>query len=68
MRIGNDLKLSGVVSMNDDGVIVAPGDMAEQMRNCCRNLEKILQHYGCTFDDVVAENVYVTDMAGFIRA
>jgi 2-iminobutanoate/2-iminopropanoate deaminase len=68
VKIGNDLKISGAVSMNDSGIIVAPGNMEQQMKNCYGDLEKILQHYGYTFDDVFAENGYTTDMAGFIKA
>jgi 2-iminobutanoate/2-iminopropanoate deaminase len=67
VKIGDDLKISGAVSMNDSGVIVAPGDMQQQMKNCYGDLEKILQHYGYTFDDVVVENVYTTNMADFIK-
>ena len=67
VRIGEDLKISGAVSMDDKGVIVAPGDMEQQMKNCYSDLEKILKHYGYTFDDVVAENVYTTSMADFIK-
>ena len=67
VKIGDDLKISGAVSMNDAGIIVAPGDMEQQMKNCYSDLEKILQHYGYTFDDVVAENVYTTNMADFIK-
>ena len=65
VRIGNELKISGAVSMDDNGVIVAPGDMEQQMKNCYSDLEKILKHYGYTFNDVVAENIYTTDMAEF---
>lgn len=65
VKIGNDLKISGAVSMDDNGVIVAPGDMEQQMKNCYSDLDKILKHYGYTFDDVVAENIYTTDMAEF---
>ncbi|MBU9937249.1 MAG: RidA family protein [Ferruginibacter sp.] len=67
VRIGDDLKISGAVSMNDSGVIVAPGNMEQQMKNCYSDLEKILQHYGYTFDDVVVENVFTTNMAEFIK-
>ena len=67
VKIGNDLKISGAVSMNDSGIIVAAGNMEQQMKNCYSDLQKILQHYGYTFDDVVAENVYTTNMAEFIR-
>lgn len=68
VKIGDDLKISGAVSMNDSGIIVAPGNMEQQMKNCYSDLEKILQHYGYTFDDVVVENVYTTNMADFIKA
>jgi enamine deaminase RidA (YjgF/YER057c/UK114 family) len=67
VKIGDDLKISGAVSMNDSGMIVAPGDMEQQMKNCYSDLEKILKHYGYTFDDVVVENVYTTNMADFIK-
>ncbi len=68
VKIGDDLKISGAVSMNDSGMIVAPGNMEQQMKNCYSDLEKILQHYGYTYDDVVAENIYTTNMAAFIKA
>lgn len=67
VRIGDDLKISGAVSMNDSGIIVAPGNMEQQMKNCFSDLEKILKHYGFSYDDVVAENVYTTNMAEFIK-
>ena len=67
VRIGDDLKISGAVSMNDSGKIVAAGNMEQQMKNCYSDLEKILQHYGYTVDDVVAENIYTTNMAEFIK-
>ena len=66
VRIGDDLKISGAVSMNDSGMIVAPGNMEQQMKNCYADLQKILQHYGYTYDDVIAENIYTTNMAEFI--
>ncbi len=67
VRIGDDIKISGAVSMNDSGIIVAPGNMEQQMKNCYSDLEKILTHYGYTYDDVVVENVYTTNMAEFIK-
>lgn len=67
VRIGDDLKISGAVSMNDSGMIVAPGNMEQQMKNCYADLQKILQHYGYSVDDVVAENIYTTNMQEFIK-
>src|SRR5580765_7129272 len=68
VKIGDDLKISGAVSMNDSGIIIAPGNMEQQMKNCYSDLEKILQHYGYTYDDVVAENIYTTNMEDFLKA
>ena len=68
VKIGDDLKISGAVSMDSAGVLVAPGNMEQQMKNCYSDLKKILQHYGYTFDDVFAENIYTTNMAGMIKA
>ena len=67
VRIGDDLKISGAVSMDSAGNLTAPGDLKQQMANCYADLDKVLKQYGYTFDDVVAENVYTTDMAGFIK-
>ena len=67
VRIGDDLKISGAVSMDDKGNLTAAGNMDQQMKNCYSDLEKILQHYGYTFDDVVVENVFTTNMAEFIN-
>ena len=67
VRIGNDLKISGAVSMDNDGNLIGEGDMELQMKNCYSDLEKVLKHYGYTFDDVVVENVYTTDMAKFFE-
>jgi 2-iminobutanoate/2-iminopropanoate deaminase len=67
VKIGEDLKISGAVSMDDTGNLLAPGDMNQQMQNCYSDLAKILEHYGYSFDDVVVENVYTTNMAEFIN-
>ena len=67
-RIGDDIKISGAVSMDDKGNPTAVGDLEQQMKNAYSDLEKVLKHYGCTFDDVVAENVYTTNMAAFLKA
>lgn len=64
VKIGNHIKISGAVSMDEKGTLVAAGNLEQQMKNCYGDLEKILAHYGCTFDDVYAENIYTTDMAG----
>lgn len=67
VKIGNDIKISGAVSMDDEGNPIAIGDLEQQMKNCYSDLEKILNHYGCTFDDVVVENIFTTNMPLFLE-
>ena len=62
VKIGNTIKISGAVSMDDEGNPTAVGDMEQQMKNCYTDLQKILTHYGCTFDDVVKEDIFTTNM------
>lgn len=67
VKIGNDIKISGAVSMDDEGNPTAVGDLLQQMKNCYSDLDKVLKHYGCTFDDVIVENVFTTNMPEFLN-
>ncbi len=67
VRVGDDIKISGAVSMDDEGNPTAVDDLAQQMKNAYADLDKVLKHYGCTFDDVIVENVFTTDMAKFLE-
>ena len=67
VKIGHDIKISGAVSMDDAGNPTAIGDIGQQMKNVYSDLGKILDHYGCTFDDVIVENVFTTEMAKFLE-
>jgi len=67
VRIGDDIKISGAVSMDDHGMPTAVGDLEQQMKNAYSDLARVLEHYGCTFDDVIVENVFTTNMAKFLE-
>ena len=67
VRIDDDIKISGAVSMDDEGNPTAVGDLKQQMKNAYSDLDKVLKHYGCTFDDVIVENIFTTDMAKFLE-
>lgn len=67
VKIGNSIKVSGAVSMDNEGNPTAIGDIEQQMKNCYADLEKILKHFGCTFDDVVKEDIFTTDMAQMLE-
>jgi 2-iminobutanoate/2-iminopropanoate deaminase len=67
VKIGHDIKISGAVSMDEKGNPTAKGDFLQQMKNCYADLDKILKHYDCTFDDVIVENILTTNMPEFLK-
>lgn len=66
VRVGNTVKVSGAVSMDEQGNPTAIGDIEQQMKNVYADLAQVLAHYGLDFDDVIAENIFTTDMAAFL--
>jgi enamine deaminase RidA (YjgF/YER057c/UK114 family) len=67
VKLGSEVKISGAVSMDDQGSPTAVGDIRQQMVNVYSDLEEILAHYGLTFADVIVEDVFTTDMAAFLE-
>ncbi len=67
VKVGNLVKISGAVSMDSQGNPTAVGDLEQQMKNVYGDLQQILTHYDLTFDDVIVENVFTTDMAKFLE-
>ena len=59
--------LSGQLARDADGKLVGAGDMAEQTRQCIRNMRTVLESAGGTLDDIVSIVVYTTDMREFKR-
>src|SRR6185369_13787602 len=57
--------LSGQLARDADGNLVGAGDMAEQTRQCIRNMRTVLESAGGTLDDIVSIVVYTTDIRRF---
>lgn len=57
--------LSGQLARDANGNLVGKGDMAEQTRQCIRNMRTVLEAAGGTLDDIVSIVVYTTDMRAF---
>jgi enamine deaminase RidA (YjgF/YER057c/UK114 family) len=66
--IDKTLYVSGSVAADENGRLVAPGDMAGQMRAAYANIGKTLAAHGSSFDEVVKETIYTTDMDAFLKA
>lgn len=74
VQVGDTIHVSGQLSHDDQGNMVAPakldasgrivdhGNMEAQMRQTYANAKKILARFGASLADVVEEVIYVTDM------
>ena len=66
--IDKTLYVSGAVAMDEAGRLLAPGDMAGQMRAAYANIARTLAAHGAAFDEVVKETIYTTDMEALLKA
>jgi 2-iminobutanoate/2-iminopropanoate deaminase len=57
--------LSGQLARDAQGRLVGAGDMAEQTRQCIRNMRTVLEAAGGGLEDIVSIVVYTTDMRAF---
>ena len=74
VRVGDTIWVSGQLSHDDEGNLVAPApvdsegnildhsNMRLQMTQSYANAKKVLAQYGATLDNVVEEVLFVTDM------
>lgn len=58
---GHALHFTGQVAWDADENIVGLGDVAEQTRQCFRNIDTVLQSIGGTLADIVSITTYFTD-------
>jgi enamine deaminase RidA (YjgF/YER057c/UK114 family) len=66
--IDKTLYVSGTVAVDAKGRLVAPGDMAGQMRAVYANIRSTLAAHGADFEEVVKETIYTTDMNALLKA
>ena len=62
VRTGNLITLSGQVSIDAKGKVVAEGDITGQVRQAYVNIVEVLEEFGASLADVVDETWFVTDM------
>ena len=68
VKSGKTLYISGSVSWDQDGNVLAAGDMEAQMRNAFNDIRRTLEAHGATFENVVKETIYTTDMDAAVEA
>lgn len=65
IKSGNTLFLAGLVSRNGKDNTNVPGDITAQTKTVLQNGAAILEAAGMSFNDVVANRVYITDDGAF---
>lgn len=65
IRAGALLFVSGQIPLDPETGALVEGDVAAQTHRVFKNLEKILEAAGATFDNVVRTTVYLADLNDF---
>jgi enamine deaminase RidA (YjgF/YER057c/UK114 family) len=60
LRVGNLLFLAGTTATDEQGAVVAPGDIVGQTRYIYEKLGKLLEAAGAGFEHVVETTEYIT--------
>jgi 2-iminobutanoate/2-iminopropanoate deaminase len=66
--VDKTLYVSGSVSVDAEGRLVAAGDVAGQLRAAYTNIRRTLAAHHSDFDEVVKETIYTTDMESLLKA
>jgi enamine deaminase RidA (YjgF/YER057c/UK114 family) len=67
-KSGDLVFVSGIVSLDKEGKIVAPHAMKRQAEVVHQGITEALALAGATLDDVPKETIHPTDLEGFIAA
>src|SRR5260221_635404 len=66
--VDKTLYISGSVAADQNGRLVASGDMAGQMRAAYSNIRRTLAAHGACFNDAANEEIYTTNMDALLKA
>ena len=64
---GRVVHLKGQIALDQDGKVVAEGDMREQTRKTLENIRAVLASVGGEMQDIISVTHYVTDIEAFMK-
>jgi enamine deaminase RidA (YjgF/YER057c/UK114 family) len=63
VKVGNQVEVTGTVSVNEEGDTVGRGDAYAQTRYILEKIETVLHRAGASLEDVVRTRMFVTDIS-----
>ncbi|MFB8774256.1 RidA family protein [Streptomyces broussonetiae] len=62
IRSGELIHVSGQLAFGEAGEFLHPGDFAAQLKQTHANMDRVLDHYGATRNQVVSQTLYVVNL------
>ncbi|MBT3155447.1 RidA family protein [Streptomyces sp. CHD11] len=62
IKSGELIHVSGQLSFDEAGDFLYAGDFASQLKQTYANMDKVLDHYGATRNQVVSQTLYVVNL------
>ncbi|AKZ60489.1 putative translation initiation inhibitor [Streptomyces ambofaciens ATCC 23877] len=62
IKSGELIHVSGQLSFGEAGEFLHAGDFAAQLEQTYANMDRVLDHYGCTRNQVVSQTLYVVNL------
>ncbi|MET9993501.1 RidA family protein [Streptomyces mutabilis] len=62
IKSGELIHVSGQLSFDEAGEFLHAGDFAAQLKQTYANMDKVLDHYGSTRNQVVSQTLYVVNL------
>ncbi|MEV7089730.1 RidA family protein [Streptomyces sp. NPDC093085] len=62
IRSGDLIHVSGQLSFSEAGELLHAGDFAAQLKQTYVTMDKVLDHYGATRNQIVSQTLYVVDL------
>ena len=63
VKVGNQVEVTGTVSVNEEGDTVGRGDAYAQTRYILEKIETVLHRAGASLEDVIRTRMFVTDIS-----